>query len=226
MKVVKVIVFIVVAVVVLSLCAGGLGTLDNIGNPTCENGWASGCGDTFSAGSTGTSANTNSTSSQTSSSYGQSQGQGNSQTGWSGATYTVVSGDTLSAIAARYPGTTWGQWAQLNNISNPSLIYAGQVLHVPGGSTNSTSASAPTGGQSGSVPQQKATILQGNDLQVSCNNTIVAALQVQQVTDDSRLLLNGQWYGRGAIVYTGCVRVRYNGAYFTTPRGAEFEVVP
>ena len=44
--------------------------------------------------------------------------------------YTVQRGDTLSGIAARY-NTTTATLAQMNNIVNPNLIYAGQVLQVP-----------------------------------------------------------------------------------------------
>ena len=43
--------------------------------------------------------------------------------------YTVVSGDCLSVIAERF-GTTVAQICAWNNISNPSLIYPGQVLRV------------------------------------------------------------------------------------------------
>ena len=49
-------------------------------------------------------------------------------------TYTVQRGDTLWAIARRY-GTTSGEIAEINNISNPNLIYPGQELRIP---TNST----------------------------------------------------------------------------------------
>lgn len=45
-------------------------------------------------------------------------------------TYTVVPGDTLSSIAARYR-TTVAELAALNNILNPNLIYPGQVLNIP-----------------------------------------------------------------------------------------------
>jgi LysM repeat protein len=45
-------------------------------------------------------------------------------------TYTVKSGDTLSAIAARY-GTTVEAIAKLNGISNTRLIRPGQVLKIP-----------------------------------------------------------------------------------------------
>ena len=43
--------------------------------------------------------------------------------------YTVVKGDNLSSIAARY-GTTWQWLAEVNGIANPNLIYPGQVLRV------------------------------------------------------------------------------------------------
>lgn len=51
--------------------------------------------------------------------------------------HTVVRGDTLSAIAARY-GTTVSAIAATNGIANPSMIRIGQVLSVP-----VTAASAP-----------------------------------------------------------------------------------
>ncbi len=47
-------------------------------------------------------------------------------------TYTVVAGDNLSRIAARF-GTTVAALVQANNIVNPNLIYVGQVLKIPGG---------------------------------------------------------------------------------------------
>lgn len=43
--------------------------------------------------------------------------------------YTVQSGDTLSGIAKRY-NTTYRYLADLNGISNPNLIYPGQVLTI------------------------------------------------------------------------------------------------
>ena len=46
-------------------------------------------------------------------------------------TYTVQSGDTLSSIAAKF-GTSYQALASLNGISNPNLIYVGQVLRVNG----------------------------------------------------------------------------------------------
>ena len=45
--------------------------------------------------------------------------------------YTVRSGDTLSSIASKF-GTSYQALASLNGISNPNLIYVGQVLRVNG----------------------------------------------------------------------------------------------
>ena len=44
--------------------------------------------------------------------------------------YTIKRGDTLSEIAIRYD-TTVNEIATLNNISNPNLIYAGNIIRVP-----------------------------------------------------------------------------------------------
>lgn len=49
------------------------------------------------------------------------------------ATYTIKSGDTLSAIAEKYFGDAmrYKDIAHLNNISNPDAIQAGQVIKIP-----------------------------------------------------------------------------------------------
>lgn len=44
--------------------------------------------------------------------------------------YTVKQGDTLSAIARKY-NTTYQVLAEYNSISNPNLIYPGQVIKIP-----------------------------------------------------------------------------------------------
>ena len=44
-------------------------------------------------------------------------------------TYTVKSGDTLSAIAKKY-NTTYQEIAKKNNIANPNKIYVGQILKI------------------------------------------------------------------------------------------------
>lgn len=57
--------------------------------------------------------------------------------------YTVIAGDTLSGIAARY-GTSYQNLAAINNIPNPNLINVGQVLKVPSAGSTPTPTPAPT----------------------------------------------------------------------------------
>lgn len=49
--------------------------------------------------------------------------------------YTVIAGDTLSKIAAKY-GTTYQKLAEYNGISNPNLIRVGQQIKIPGTGTS------------------------------------------------------------------------------------------
>lgn len=50
--------------------------------------------------------------------------------------YTVVKGDTLSAIARKY-GTTYQALAAYNGIANPNVIHVGQKIKIPGQATQS-----------------------------------------------------------------------------------------
>ena len=73
--------------------------------------------------------------------------------------YTVVSGDYLSSIAARYLGDAdrWPEIVELNKnkypslSSNPNLIYPGWVLTLPGGSTAPSSSNVASGSSTGST---------------------------------------------------------------------------
>lgn len=56
--------------------------------------------------------------------------------------YTVKSGDTLSSIANKY-NTTVDILVEKNNISNPNLIYKGQVILVPGSVSTSKPVEEP-----------------------------------------------------------------------------------
>lgn len=49
--------------------------------------------------------------------------------GSTGEYYTIQSGDTLSEIAERF-GTSVSRLCELNNISNPNLIYAGDTIRI------------------------------------------------------------------------------------------------
>lgn len=60
--------------------------------------------------------------------------------------YDVVSGDTMSSIAARY-NTTWQALASHNHVANANLIFPGQKLCIP----YSWFKGKATGGQTGNV---------------------------------------------------------------------------
>ncbi|MCS6870352.1 MAG: LysM peptidoglycan-binding domain-containing protein [Anaerolineae bacterium] len=67
-------------------------------------------------------------------------------------THVVKRGEGLARIAAKY-GVSWQAIANLNNISNPNLIYAGMVLRIP--APGSPEAAAPSS-SSASNPEAPA----------------------------------------------------------------------
>ncbi len=71
---------------------------------------------------------------------GSSSGSGTPNPSPSGDTYTVQTGDSLSAIGAKL-GLNWREIAALNGISSPYIIYTGQVLKLPGGTDDTPDAS-------------------------------------------------------------------------------------
>ena len=79
-------------------------------------------------------------------STGGSNTSGNTSSG-STTTYTVKSGDSLSAIAARY-GTTYQKIMSLNGLTNFN-IYPGQKLKVSGSASTGGSGSTGSTGSSG-----------------------------------------------------------------------------
>lgn len=52
--------------------------------------------------------------------------------------HIVQSGDTLSGIASNW-GTNWQELARQNSLSNPNIIYSGQVIRFTGGQSGATS---------------------------------------------------------------------------------------
>lgn len=61
-----------------------------------------------------------------------------------GIVYTVKSGDTLAKIAAKYPGVTYKQIADLNGIKSPYVIYVGQKLTIPNNDGETTTVTTPS----------------------------------------------------------------------------------
>ena len=80
-------------------------------------------------------------------------------------THTVVKGDTLWSIAETYlgSGTKYKQLAAINNISNPDLIFIGQVIKLTNEGSGSSSGSSSSSGSN------KVTINQFGALSTNSN---------------------------------------------------------
>ena len=73
--------------------------------------------------------------------------------------YTVVAGDTLSGIAARF-GTTTRNLMNLNNITNANLIRIGQVLII----SETSGANSQPSPASTATPSETYTVVAGDTL--------------------------------------------------------------
>ena len=72
-------------------------------------------------------------------------------------TYTVASGDTLGAIAARY-NTNWETLASYNKLANPGRLYINQQICIPGqGTVNVPTHGNPTYGNDNPFPYGQCT---------------------------------------------------------------------
>lgn len=124
-------------------------------------------------------------------------------------TYVVVSGDNLSRIAQRF-GTTVAAIVAANNIANPSLIYAGQVLVIPvGGSTPAPSGggSAPSGGGTGTNPPPVTSPGTGGGFELGGQTTGgLGAVGVMQSAGMSWVKTQVRWHrGDGAGGVSGII---------------------
>lgn len=119
----------------------------------------------------------------------------------SGETYSVRSGDTLGAIAARH-GTTVSALRSANNISGDRIM-VGQKLKLPAGASapsaqrSSATASAPSAGSTAPAPSSADggyTVRSGETLGgiAARHGTTVQALMQANNIDDPRSLRAGQ----------------------------------
>jgi lysozyme len=128
------------------------------------------------------SANSASTSSNTTKSSSATTASG---------TYTVKSGDTLSSIATGH-NTTVSSLVSLNSISNPNVIYVGQVLKL---SANSTATSSnTTSSSSATTASGTYTVKSGDSLSgiASNNGTTVSSLASLNNISNTNLIYVGQ----------------------------------
>jgi LysM repeat protein len=105
-------------------------------------------------------------------------------------TYTVVRGDTLSAIARRF-GVTVPALAEANHLVNPNLIYVGQTLVVPGVAAPGANPSPP----SPPPPAGAAYVVRPGDtlyrIAIAHGVTIAALVQANNLSNPN-LLFVGQ----------------------------------
>lgn len=108
----------------------------------------------------------------------------------SAQSYTVKSGDTLSAIAKSYQ-TSVESLASKNNISNVNLISVGQVLEIDGeASTKESSSPAPVS----ETPSVVSTVTTSTEL--SAEDAEAKEWIAQKESSGSYTAQNGQYYGR------------------------------
>lgn len=115
-------------------------------------------------------------------------------------TYTVVAGDTLGSIAARY-GTTVAALAAANHITDPNVIFVGEVLAVSG-----TAAPAPAPGPAAAPAAAPA----GASSAAAAQALSVALAQVGKPY---------QWAGAGPSTFdcSGLVMYAYEAAGISLP---------
>ena len=116
----------------------------------------------------------------------------------SAESYTVKSGDTLSAIA-KEKNTTVDAIAKKNKISNVNLITVGQVLDIEdANATNKTSEQATT---SKTDTTQVTTTVSASD-GLSAEDAAAKEWIAQKESSGSYTAQNGQYYGRYQLTIT------------------------
>lgn len=117
----------------------------------------------------------------------------------SSITYTVRSGDTVSALAQRY-GSTVDAIAKANGLSNAGLIFVGQTLVIPvksGTTQPATLTPVPTLPSTGptAVPSGGSYTVRGGDtlyaLAIQFNTTVAALAQLNNIVNPN-LIYPGQ----------------------------------
>lgn len=112
--------------------------------------------------------------------------------------YTVKSGDTLSAIATAN-NTSVEKLAELNKISDVNLIHVGQVLEVGGQKENKTeTAPTTTTSEVNSTNTNTANASSG----LSAEDAEAKEFIAQKESSGSYTAQNGQYYGRYQLTIT------------------------
>ena len=113
-------------------------------------------------------------------------------------TYTVKSGDTLSAIA-KEKNTTVDAIAKKNKISNVNLISVGQVLEIEDANTTQKTTEQATTSKTDTT--QVTTTVSASD-GLSAEDAAAKEWIAQKESSGSYTAQNGQYYGRYQLTIT------------------------
>ena len=113
-------------------------------------------------------------------------------------TYTVKSGDTLSAIA-KEKNTTVDAIAKKNKISNVNLISVGLVLEIEGANTTKKTEEQATTSKTDAT--QATTTVSASD-GLSAEDAAAKEWIAQKESSGSYTAQNGQYYGRYQLTLT------------------------
>ena len=130
--------------------------------------------------------------------------------------YTVQPGDNLTGIAARY-GVNVDRLAQVNGITDPNMLFAGQVLVIPDGSAPlPPTPTAPPGPVDGTLVHY--TVQPGDGVFAIARryNTTVDAIVARNNLDNPNYVMSGQVLE--IVVGDKTSKPASNGAPTPTPR--------
>ncbi|WP_243841814.1 LysM peptidoglycan-binding domain-containing protein [Salinibacterium sp. ZJ77] len=113
----------------------------------------------------------------------------------SGGRYTIVKGDTISGIAARF-GVSTASVLTANGLSASSIIYPGQTIAIPGGTLSSTPVSSVT-----PAPAPAPAPSNGSTYVIASGDTVSSIAAKFGVSVQAILDANG--LQRSSIIYAG-----------------------
>ncbi|MBD7958056.1 LysM peptidoglycan-binding domain-containing protein [Microbacterium sp. Sa4CUA7] len=112
------------------------------------------------------------------------------------AGYTIVAGDTMSAVASRH-GVTTDALLAANGMDRSSVIYPGQTVAIPGAGMELAASVAPTA----AAPVPAAAAASAGSYVIAAGDTMTAVAARHDLSLDALLAANGM--DRSSVIYPG-----------------------